>query len=70
MYFGNIEKIEVTADKNLVNDLLADGWYVVEIITTYRKEKEFLFLLGFCNDFRAKLHGLVKKNSSGTGEAV
>lgn len=66
MFFGNVEKVEITTDKNVVNALLKDGWYLVDVISTFKRE--YLFLLGFCNDFRAELLGLLKAKSNSTSE--
>ena len=62
MFYGNVGKVEITTDKNVVNTLLEDGWFLVDVITTSRRE--FLFLLGFCQDIRAELLGYMRAKSS------
>ena len=46
-----VEKIETTTDKNVVNTLLEQGWVLIDVVSTFKKE--FLFLLAFCNERRA-----------------
>lgn len=41
--FECAEKVEVTTDKNIVNTLLGEGWAIVDVLPTYKKE--YLFLL-------------------------
>lgn len=36
------EKVEVTTDKNLVNTLLKEGWFLVDVVPTFKKEYSFL----------------------------
>ena len=43
-------KVEVTTDKNIVNELLRDGWAIINVIATYKKE--YLFLLGYFREVR------------------
>lgn len=33
MFYGNVQKIELTTDKETVNKLLADGWYLLGVVT-------------------------------------
>ena len=42
--FECADKVEVTTDKNIVNALLEEGWAIIDVISTYKKE--YLFLLG------------------------
>ena len=37
------DKVEITTDKNIVNTLLSEGWAIVDVLPTYKKE--YLFLL-------------------------
>lgn len=53
MFFGNVAQIEITQDKNLVNKLLNDGWFLLDIRGTnahdgVRASTEcgFVFILG------------------------
>ena len=45
-------KVEVTTDKDVVNKLLADGWYLVDAII---HKSEYLFLLALAEDLRIEL---------------
>lgn len=41
-------KIEVTDDINIVNNLLEHGWFLYDVLATYKKN--FLFLLLFYDE--------------------
>ena len=53
-------KVEVTTDKNIVNELLNDGWAIVDVLVTYKKD--FLFLLAYFSEARIEtaLHDKLK----------
>lgn len=53
MFFGNVAQVEVTIDKEQVNALLNDGWFLIDAIATHRKE--YLFLLGRFDENRSQL---------------
>ena len=44
MNFNFADKIEVTTDKNLVNALLKEGWFLVDVVATFKKEYSFLLV--------------------------
>lgn len=48
--FECADKVEVTTDKNIVNELLRDGWAIIDVIATHKKE--YLFLLGYFSEVR------------------
>ena len=44
VYFGDVRKIEVTTDKDKVNELLNEDWLLLSAIET--ATHEFIFLVG------------------------
>lgn len=62
MFYGNVSKIETTTDKETVNKLLADGWYLMDYMQAYKGEKGYLFFLAYCDEFRNKLFGIKTSN--------
>ena len=54
-----VSKIETTTDKNVVNALLEQGWVLIDVVATFKKE--FLFLLALCNGNRTAMTGQEKR---------
>ena len=44
MFFGNIAELEITKDKEKANELLNNGWFLLEVKSG--ANDEFVFLLG------------------------
>ena len=71
MFFGDIEEIEITKDKNVANKLLKDGWFFLDIRGTGihngvhdGQEYDFVLILGRTDYPRWDLDKRVREKQS------
>lgn len=59
MFYGHVVKLEITKDKNVVNELLQKEWVLLRVLET--NNHEFVFLMGLCDYPRSEILGIAKK---------